>query len=72
MKTKPYFIRSYYRIAIPGDLSDDIEVLGQQAITEARERARLWCSTCLWTATKISGEIGDYEVIFRVCRKRKR
>ncbi len=66
------FIRNYYRVAVPGDLDDNIESLGQHAIDEARERARLHCMPCNWRATRIKGNVGDFEVIFRVCRTRRR
>lgn len=66
------FQYDYYAVAIPGDLADDMETLADQAITEARERTKLYCSPAVWTATHISGEIGDHEVTFRVSRKRNR
>jgi hypothetical protein len=66
------YVYDYYEVDVPGDLSDDMTVLAEQAITEARERTKLYCMPALWTATRISGEIGDYEVRFRVVRKRNR
>lgn len=66
------FQYDYYDVCVPGDLSDDMKVLGNQAITEAEQRTKLYCVPAVWTATRISGEIGDFEVKFRVCRKRNR
>ena len=62
----------YYNIEVPGDCADSIEELGDIAIDEARDRARLYCMPALWTAVLIAGEIGDWTVTFRVCRKRYR
>lgn len=62
----------YYQIDIPGDLSDNLEDLANQAIVEAREKAKLYCMPALWTAQHVSGEVGDFNVTFRVCRKRNR
>jgi hypothetical protein len=59
-----------YTVKVPGDLADDLETLADQAITEARERARLYCTPAEWTATRIAGEVGDFEVTFRVVRRR--
>lgn len=64
--------RDYYTVDIPGDLSDSLEALAEQAITEARERARIWAIPAEWTATRVSGDVGDFNVRFRVCRKRNR
>ena len=61
----------YYTIDVPGDCADTIEELGGIAINEARERARLYCIPALWTARLISGAVGDWEVTFRVSRKRR-
>jgi hypothetical protein len=66
------YVYDYYEVEIPGDLSDDLTVLAEQAITEAREKTRLYCMPALWTATRISGEVGDWVVRFRVVRKRNR
>jgi len=66
------FQYDYYTVSIPGDLSDDMTVLADQAITEAKERAKLYCVPATWTAQRISGEIGSFEVVFRVTRKRNR
>ena len=60
----------YYTIDVPGDCADTIEELAGIAIDEARDRARLYCLPALWTATRIVGDVGDWTVRFRVCRKR--
>ena len=60
--------RNVYTINLPGDLADTIEELAQHAITEARERARLYCMPCEWRSKHIAGEVGDWEVTFRVTR----
>ncbi len=64
------FKYDYYTVAVPGDLHDNMEALADQAINEARERAKLYAMPAVWTARHISGEVGDFEVKFRVCRKR--
>jgi hypothetical protein len=66
------FVYDYYDVEVPGDLSDDVEVLGQQAIDEARERARVYALPADWMVTLIKGEVGDFNVTFRVRRRRNR
>lgn len=65
-------VRDYYDVDVPGDLADDLGTLAEQAITEARERARIWAIPAEWTASRVSGDVGDSNVRFRVCRKRNR
>jgi hypothetical protein len=48
---------------VPGDCADDIATLADYAINEARERARLYA---------VSGDIGDFNVKFRVRRMRRK
>lgn len=60
----------YYIVKIPGDLEANIEDMAHHAITAAEERTKLYCMPALWTATVISGEIGDNTITFRVTRKR--
>ena len=60
----------YYMVDVPGDCDDSLEGLASIAIAEARERARLYCIPALWTARRIVGDVGDWTVRFRVCRKR--
>ncbi len=60
----------YYDVSVPGDCADSIEELGQIAINEATDRARLYCLPALWTAERVAGDVGDWTVRFRVCRKR--
>jgi len=64
------FRYNYYVVDVPGDCDDSLEGLAGIAISEARERARLYCIPALWTATRIVGDVGDWVVRFRVCRKR--
>jgi len=61
----------YYVVDVPGDCADSIDELGDVAIAEARERARLYCIPALWLARRISGDVGDWTVRFRVCRQRR-
>lgn len=63
-------VRDYYLVKIPGDIGQSLEGLADLAINEARERAKLYCMPAEWQATHIAGELGDFEVIFRVRRKR--
>lgn len=60
----------YYTVDVPGDCADSLEELGSIAISEARERARLYCLPALWTAKRVAGGVGDWTVQFRVRRKR--
>lgn len=64
--------RDYYLVDVPGDAADTFDALGDIAINEARERARIYAIPANWTATRISGDIGDFVVRFRVCRIRHR
>lgn len=66
------FVYDYYTVSVPGDLSDSMEELGQQAIREAEERTKLYCIPCQWSAEPIKGEIGSYKVLFLVRRKRNK
>lgn len=71
------YIYDYYVIDLPGDLVDPEDkewkkLMGEYAITEARERAKLYCIPALWTAELKKGEPGDFTVYFKVCRKRNR
>lgn len=49
-KTPAYMTYDRYTVSIPGDLADNLEALGDQAITEARERARIYAIPAVWTA----------------------
>lgn len=60
----------YYTVSVPGDCYDTREELGQLAIREAEERTKLYCLPCEWTAKLVAGELGDYELSFKVRRKR--
>jgi hypothetical protein len=65
-------VRDYYTIAVPGDAFATLEEVKDQAINEARERAKLWCVPCEWSATVVRGEIGDSEITVRVRRRRNK
>jgi flavin-binding protein dodecin len=64
-------VRDYYRISIPGDFGTETEIC-EQAVTEARERARLYVMPAEWAARIVSGTVGDYEVTVLVTRRRYR
>ena len=68
----PYrrYTYDYYTVSVPGDLEATIKGLGRWAIRDAEERASIWAVPCEWTAEPVSGKVGDYEVKFRVRRKR--
>ena len=69
------FVYDYYEVSLPGDIfdgEDALERLANLAIDEARERAKLYCIPAEWTAERISGEVGDFEVTFKVRRKREK
>jgi hypothetical protein len=66
------FCYDYYEVDVPGECADFMEDLGDIAINEARDRARLYCMPALWTAEPIAGDVGDFTVTFRVRRKRYR
>lgn len=63
-----------YTVTVPGDVygtdSDALERLSDLAINEARERARIYAIPAQWSAKLVAGEVGDFEVTFRVTRKR--
>ncbi len=60
----------YYTVSVPGDLETTIKGLGQWAIRDAEERARIYALPCQWDAWPIEGKVGDLEVKFRVRRIR--
>lgn len=66
----------YYEIEIPGDvfqgdsMEEQREGICQQAIDEARERAKLYCVPANWSAHIIKGEPGDTIVTVKVRRVR--
>jgi hypothetical protein len=66
------WVYDYYTVTVPGDLADTLYALAEQAIREAEERTKLYCLPCIWNATRVRGDVGSYEVTFRVCRKRAR
>jgi ABC-type glycerol-3-phosphate transport system substrate-binding protein len=66
------FTYDYYTVSLPGDLFDDIDRLADYAIDTARENAKLYAIPAAWTAKHIRGDIGDNEIVFRVCRKRNK
>lgn len=70
------FVYDYYEVEIPGDVfdgEDSLEQLASLAIDEAREKTKLYCTPCVWTSEKVSGEVGSSgDVTFRVRRKRLR
>jgi hypothetical protein len=66
------FVYDYYLVVVPGNCPRTVKELGGRAIDVARERARLYCLTCAWTARLVAGEVGDFEVTFRVRRRRNR
>jgi hypothetical protein len=61
-----------YIVKVPGDAGPTMTYLLGLAITEARERARLYCMPCEWTAQRLNGDLGDHEVTFKVTRRRNR
>lgn len=56
----------YYRVDVPQEFGTE-EERGEQAIHEARERARLFCLPALWRVLRIEG---DALVVCRVRHKR--
>lgn len=65
-------IYDYYEIDVPGDCAGEIGELAEIAINEARERARIYAVPAEWTAKRVSGELGDFNVKFKVTRKRRK
>jgi hypothetical protein len=63
-------VRDYYQVSVPGNCAESLEELGDIAIQEARERAKLYVVPCNWEAQHVAGELGDFEVKFKVCRTR--
>lgn len=74
-----YFRYNYYLVSVPPDAAnpdssekEKMEYLGGLAIDIAREeRAKLYCMPALWTAVPIKGDLDSFEMVFRVCRKRR-
>lgn len=66
------FQYDYYTCDVPGDCADSVEELASLAINECRDRARLYCLPALWAAVRVAGDVGDWTVRFRVCRKRNK
>lgn len=66
------FIHDYYEVSLPGDWADTLDQLASHAIDEARERTRIYATPATWRAFHVRGEIGDSEVVFKVCRIRRR
>jgi hypothetical protein len=62
--------RDVYHIQVPGDLADTPQELCEHAITEARERARIYAMPANWEAEIEKGEVGDFEVTVKVIRWR--
>lgn len=63
----------YYYVDLPADLFDGDgrnKEFGQQAITEAEERTKLYACPCIWTAEVIREN--GLEVCIKVRRKRNR
>lgn len=60
----------YYNVSVPSDLSDDYQIIAQQAITEASERARIYVMPAEWTAHQTGYDAMDMH--FRVRRRRRR
>jgi len=71
MITGRRIITDRYTVDVPGDCSDSITELGDLAIHEAQERARLYCIPAEWEARHVSGEVGDFYVRFTVLRRRR-
>lgn len=55
-----------FTVSVPGDLADTIEELGGYAIDQTREESPVYAMPCHWSAERISGEPGDWEVTFKV------
>lgn len=74
------YVYDYYKVSVPGDVfqggtmpeDEQKRRLCNCAIDEAREKARLYCIPCEWTAEILRGEVGSWEVVVSVRRKRNR
>lgn len=58
----------HFMVTLPGDLCDNLTDLANHAIDEAREMAETFKMPCNWGATLVKGEVGDFEVEFKVTR----
>jgi len=65
------FRYDYYNVELPGDCADSIEDLAYLAIADAEQRARLYCLPAIWYVVRVIGDVGDWVVQFRICRKRR-
>lgn len=65
----------YYIVELPGDLEPNgpmwLNDICNHAITQARERSKLYCMPCEWTTKLVKGNAHS-NVVIRVCRKRNR
>ena len=65
-------VNDYYLVRIPGDMCNTLTEVCEAAITEAREKTRIYAIPAEWTARVIKGEIGDWEVTVKVRRRRNK
>ena len=63
--------RDYYTVTVPGDAFETQEQAADCAINEARERARIYAMPATWIAKLVKGDVGDWEMEYRVCRVRR-
>lgn len=68
MFAKPFEKQEHFTITLPGDLYETIEEFFDYAIIAAREEAETFVIPCQWVASHVSGEPGDYEIVFNVVR----
>lgn len=64
------FTYDYYLVKVPGDCTDNYETLGHIAIQQAEESTHLYSLPSVWTAVRVNGSLGDFEVTYKVRRKR--
>lgn len=59
--------RNYYLVSIPRDFTEDVREACEQAIAEARERARKYFMPCNWEAKRIGHTPSNH--VIRVVRR---
>lgn len=55
-----------HEVRLPDDLFQTIEEFDSYAIDAAREQSEIYALPCAWTAVRLSGNVGDNEIVYSV------
>lgn len=58
-----------FTIRLPGDMFATLEEFAHYAIYQAREEAEDFVIPAAWRAEHVSGDVGDWEIEYRVTRE---